>query len=203
MVPARRIVMIAALSLAAPAMARAQSASEPMMPPAVALPLPTIGDSPHLLRGNPLVGAAIAIGLGGGSAMSAGADSNHVVALDLWGGVGVSDRIAVLGFAEVADQGYDRYFSASAGARVWPAARLPYLSLEARLGLDRRDRSGASDPGFGDTPAGNGVHAGAAVVVDLVRTPRFGLEMRTALAGALVGGEHVGMVTVGLGASVY
>jgi hypothetical protein len=189
----RWLPLVAGVSIVAPRVAHAQSASTPIMDPHPSIPVPTIGgDGPHTLDGRLLVGVAAGIG-------ESGAETTGGVrsfsGFDAWLGYGLGDRLAVLGFGQAVNPAGDLRYALGGGVRVWPFPKGRGGALEGRVGIDRitHDR----------LPSNIGAIVEAVVAFDLVRLPTVGLELRTTIAGAWVGGQRYAEFLFGVGVSVY
>jgi hypothetical protein len=196
-----RILAIVAVMIAAPTLARAQSASTPILDPDRSLPIPTIGrDEPHALEGRPLIGASVSLGF------FARTPDPHAIAIDAWAGFGLTDRLAVLAYVQgTSAKRSGQYGALGVGVRGWPFASVPSLSVEGRLGVAYRPTSLRDDPRYqGNDGYDHAGTAGGAAIFDVVRTRLIGLELRTSLT--IVGGEYQGTEVVGLvglGATFY
>jgi hypothetical protein len=180
---------VAAALLATSAAARAQAYMTPM--PA-AQPEPT-DPPPHRLRGNPILGTSLQLGT-----FRAGTSTSTAAYNDWWIGYGLDDRFALIAYTDFcAASELEQHFGLGVGARGWPAASLPMLSLAGRAGI--AGVSGEVSTSI-DTTA---LVAGGSVILDLVRRPILGIELRGTLLTVNVEGQTGVLMMAGVGGSLY
>jgi hypothetical protein len=183
----------AILSLTA-GIARAQASMTPTAP--VAVPSTPPAEPPHHLGGKPIFGALLGYG-----------DRHDVrnygaYLLDAWAGIGVSDRLAVLGFAEACIDARSQGFAAlGAGVRGWPFAAAPSISIEGRAGVAERDGLEHRNGDLGD-PLGGWI-AGGSVILDVARQPVLGLELRGTIEVLHATPRTDLIAFIGVGGSLY